>query len=316
MKRPNITGNFKIANRHLVVLSFVACLSLSCSGEKAGGYVNITEFAKMERDDQGVVLHWEEPRDIYKVVVKTDAPSKLAERKLQYWQNHWPRQRVPKGEVVGGGSGWTAIDDWFNGQWQDADARVEVKSDQLVYTFNPINTLEFSEEEFDADYRRSGKIRVPVEKGDPEIQAIEVFTNSFWKKQLVKLEWGDGFSVKPFQGHFEVYNGTLEDIEALSDNVFIEDKGRCSFQCDGKGGIMKLGFRYTVNTDDIRSSDRTIITLRSGVKSFSFLAKDIASGEKIYIRDYDMLISALNDKVDYAEFKKGWETDLTKTLYD
>ncbi len=305
-----------MANRLLLTLSFAACLSLSCSGEKVGGNVNIAEFAKMECDDQGIVLHWEEPRDIYKVVVKTDSPSKLVERKLQYWQNHWPRQRVPKGEVVGGGSGWTAVDDWFNGQWRDADARVEVKGDRVVYTFNPINALEFPEEEFEADYRRSVKVRVPVEKGDPEIQAIEVFSNSSWRKQLVKLEWGDGFSDKPFQGHFEVYNGTLEGIEALSDNVFIEDTGQYSFQCDGKGGSMKLGFRYTVNADDVRSSDRTIITLRSGAKSFSFLAKDIASGEKIYIRDYDILITALNDKVDYAKFKTGWESDQAKTLYD
>ena len=61
-----------MANRLLLTLSFAACLSLSCSGEKVGGNVNIAEFAKMECDDQGIVLHWEEPRDIYKVVVKTD----------------------------------------------------------------------------------------------------------------------------------------------------------------------------------------------------------------------------------------------------
>ncbi len=288
---------------------------MSCSDKQSESYVNIVEFAKMERDTQGIILYWEEPRDIYKVVVKTSNPSKLSENKLQYWQNYWPKQRIPKGKVVGGGSGWTPIDDWFNGRWQDADTKMEIRGDRIVYTFNPVNMSEFPKEDFDAVYRNTLKIRLPIAKDSCEVQGIEVFTNSLWREHELKIEWGENFAKENFKGHFVVYNGKLENIEALSDNVIVQDEGQCKFQCDSKGGSVKLRLRYTIN-EDSRSSDRTIVTFRSDVKSFSFLVNEVASGEKIFMKDYDVLITELADDINYAEFRQKWESDHAKTLYD
>ena len=297
-----------------MILGFTFML-MSCSDKKPEGNVNVAEFAKMERDKQGIILHWEEPRDIFKVVVKTSNPLKLSDVKLQYWQNHWPMQRVPKGEVVGGGSGWTPIDDWFNGKWQDADTKMEIRGERVVYTFNPVNASEFPKVEFNAVYRSTLKIRLPVNPESSDIQGIEVFTDSEWKERELKIEWGDNFAGKNFQGYFEIYNGKFEDIGALSNNVTVSDKGRFSFQCNDKGGSVKLRLRYTDN-EGSRSTDRTIVTFRSEVKSFSFLVSEVALGEKIFVKDYNVLVTELADNINYAEFRQKWESDHVKTLYD
>jgi len=299
----------------ILMVLILTCLLMSCSDKEAEGDVNIAEFAKIERDSQGIILHWEEPRDIYKVVIKTSDPSGLSGEELQYWQNHWPGRRIPKGDIVGGSSGWTPIDDWFNGKWQGADSKIEIRGNRAIYTFNPVNASEFPDVDFNAVYRRSLRIKFSIDEDSCEIEGIEVYSNSAWRDQELKLEWGDDFAAENFQGHFEIYNGTLEHIEAISDNVTVNDNGQYSFQCDGNGGSIKLGLRYT-SSDDSRSSDRTIVTLRSGAKSFSFLAKEVASGEKIYIRDYDILVTALEDDVSYAEFREGWESGHDKSLYD
>jgi len=233
-----------------------------------GEKVNIAKYAKVERDKNGITLQWEEPRDIYKVILKTSHPSELLNNKIQYWHNNWPQKRIPKGEVDTGVLGWAAQDDWFNGEWKDADTRAETKGNSVIYTFNPINAKEFQDEDFDAVYRRSLKLRLPLEKDSPEIEKIEVFSNSVWKETEVKIEWGNQMAEENWQGHFEVYNGELEDIEALADNVTVGDQ--FNLRCDGNPGSIKLKLRYTYN-EDPSSSDRTIVTLRSPAKSFSFL---------------------------------------------
>ena len=100
--------------------------------------VDIAKYAKVELKKQDISLLWEEPRDIFKVVVRCSKPSALSGARLQYWQDHWPHQRLPKGAVVGaGGSGWMAQDDWFNGKWKDADFNVAVEGNEAVYTLPP-----------------------------------------------------------------------------------------------------------------------------------------------------------------------------------
>jgi len=273
--------------------------------------VDVAKYAKVELKKQDITLQWEEPRDIFKVVVRCKDKSALSNAKLQYWQNHWPHQRVPKGAVVGaGGSGWMAQDDWFNGEWKDADAEMKAEGDSFIYTFNPINAKEFPDEDFDAVYRRTLKIRLLFEK---EIESIEAYTDSVWKETEVKVEWGNDFALKDWQGHFEIYNGELENLEALTENVNVDADSR--FSCDDKPGSIKLRLRYAYN-DDANSFDKTIVTLRSTAKSFSFLIDEVESGEKVFVKDFDVLVTKATDDIDYAKFLHEWEAEHANTLYD
>lgn len=300
-----------------IILLFLSgsLVFISCSKNHIGE-VNIAEYAKEERNEIEITLQWEEPRDIYKVVVKASDPSELINNKIQYWQNNWPQKRIPKGEVNeenAGSLGWMAQDDWFNGQWKEADIKTEINGESIIYTFNPLNTKEFPEEDFDAVYRRSLKIRFPLEGVSSEIQKIEVFSNSVWKETEVKIEWGDEIAEENWEGHFEIYNGELQNIDALSENITTEDKFK--FRCDDNHGSVKLRLRYSYN-DDQTSFDRTIVTLRSREKSFSFLVSDVVSGEKIFLKDYDILVTEFEDDIKYTDFKQNWEVEHVKSLYE
>ncbi|MDQ1328547.1 MAG: hypothetical protein QG641_1832 [Candidatus Poribacteria bacterium] len=260
--------------------------------------VNIAQYATMEQGTNDVILRWEEMRDIFAVVVVCDDPSMLLNAKLQYWQRTWPNQRVPKGAVVGaGGGGWMRDDDWFNGNWKSADTNVTLEGDKATYTFNPVNAQEFPDiKDFDAKYRRMLKLRIEFDDKKPEIKSIKVYTDSVWKETSLKIEWGENFADKNWFRDISVYNGRLLGATKVP------------------GSIYPI-IRYTYN-EDVNSNDKTIVTIRNDSKSFSFLVDDVVYGEKIFVKDFDILITKSVDKVDYSTFKHEWETNHPKTVYD
>ena len=164
--------------------------------------VDVAKYARLEQNEQDITLTWEEFRDIFKVEVKCSDPAIFSDAKLQYWQHHWPHQRVPKGVPVGaGGSGWMAQDDWYNGEWKDADVSMAIEADKVIYTFNPVNAREFPDiEGFEADYRSALKIRIVFDGKKPEVEGIEAYSDSIWKESEVRIEWGDGFAGQGWTG--------------------------------------------------------------------------------------------------------------------
>ncbi|MDQ1317470.1 MAG: hypothetical protein QG588_1122 [Candidatus Poribacteria bacterium] len=274
--------------------------------------VNITSYAKVDYNPEDITLEWEEMRDVFAIVMQSD-PSVLA--KIQYWQRIWPIQRVAKGAVVGaGGSGWMADDDPYNGEWKTADVKMTLQGDCAVYTFNPINAIEFPDiKDFDANYRRTLKLRILFDGKRPEIKAIEVYSDSIWKEMEFKIEWGKTFADGDWNGQISVYNGQLMDVQAISENVKIgTDKSLVS---DKNKGCIKAKVRFTYN-EDINSYDKTIVTIRTKAKSFSFLIDEVVAGEKIFIKDFDVLVTKADDNVDYAKFLRDWELNHDRTLYD
>jgi len=103
---------------------------------QAGGKVDIAKYAKqIERNEKSITLQWEEPRNIFEVVVKSSKPVQLSNAKLQYWQYYWPQKPLPEGEVEGGSSGWLPQDDWFNGHWKDADTKMKIGAIMVFIIF-------------------------------------------------------------------------------------------------------------------------------------------------------------------------------------
>ncbi len=258
--------------------------------------VDIADFAMMEYVPEYFMLKWEEMRDIFALAIICSDKSALSKAKIQYWHRNWPHQRVPKGASLGaGGSGWMRDDDWFNGEWKDADTNLTFDDDKFIYTFNPINQKEFPNiGDFDAKYRRTMKIRLLFEGNDPKIKTINAYTDSIWKEMDVKIEWGNEFAEKNWKGNISVYNGKILDINY-------------------NAGYILLKIKYTYN-EDINSFDKTIITVRNGLKSFSFLADEVV--EKIFVKDFDVLVTKAEEKIDYNTFKKEWESNHAKTVYD
>jgi len=260
------------------------------------GQVNIANYARIEYNPDNITLEWEEMRDVFAVIIRCSDPSDLA--KIQYWQRVWPKQRVPKGAVVGaGGSGWMADDDPYNGEWKTADVNVSIQDDRAVCTFNPINAVEFNDiGDFDADYRRTLKLKILFDGKRPETDAVEVYSDSLWKETEFRIEWGNAFADKDWHGQISVYNGELIDAQQIA-------------------GCIKAKIRFMYN-EDVNSYDKTIITIRNNAKSFSFLVDEVVAGEKIFVKDFDVLVTKADENIDYAQFKKDWESNHANTLYD
>ena len=277
--------------------------------------VDIATYAKIEQKEQEITLVWEESRDVFMLVVKCSNPSSLSNARLQYWQHHWPHRRIPKGAVVGaGGSGWMAQDDWFNGGWKDADANVRVEGNNAIYTFNPINAKEFPDmEDFDAVYRRTLKLRLVFDGKRPEVQKVEAYSDSVWRDTEVRIEWGDEFSCQGWQGNILVYNGDLLEIEPITENV--EASANSGIKSDGKKGSIKAKLRFAYN-EDVNSFDKTVATMHTTARSFSFLIDEIEAGERIFVKDFDILVTKAADNISYESFRKEWEADHRASLYD
>jgi hypothetical protein len=276
--------------------------------------VNIAKYAKVEYTNNIVTLEWEEMRDIFSIVLTGCDASILSKAKIQYWQRVWPKQRVPKGAIVGaGGSGWMADDDPYNGDWKDADVKMMTKN-KAIYTFNPINEKEFPEiGDFNADYRKAMKLRVVFDNDIDDKCKIKVFSDSTWNETEIKIEWGDGFADKSWKGNIQVYNGKLIDVISLSENIKLNpDK---SFGSDKKQACIKAKIKFAYN-EDANSFDKTIATMRTSAESFSFLIDEVEAGEKIFIKDLDVLISKAVDNIGYAKFRQDWESNHAKTVYD
>jgi hypothetical protein len=129
--------------------------------------VDVSKCAKIEFGEEDITLIWEEIKDIYRVVIVTSEPCALSGVRIQYWQHGWPHQTIQDGK---------------KGQWKDADIRVILEGNDAARTifpivFKPINFREFPDiGDFDAEYRRTTKLRVRFRRGMPGIERIEAYT--------------------------------------------------------------------------------------------------------------------------------------------
>jgi len=286
---------------------------------------------------------WEDPRDVYRVVVRVapgvvpgpqevgagnpmsdvadgyigpSAPS--AYTRLEYWQQSWPKVRVPKGADVGSGrQGWLAIDDWTNGRWQKADCEVEREGHGWSYTFRPLNLQEFPDEQgFPATFRRTLGLRLHVEQPGVHVEALQAYTDSEWREAQVVVEW-KSLTGEPvtWDGHLEVFNGEPLAVKPLTPGVEVLDVAawRSAVEKMATGGIVAT-IRYAAN-EDANSYDRSIVTVRSQAHSFSFAMDEALAGEPIYVRDLGVVVSQAGAGVRLAGLEAAWEKNHQKTLY-
>jgi len=282
-------------------------------------FVNVAKYGESWKNARELAVIWDDPRDIYAIILHFKSAQKSISKddvKLQYWQDHWPRFR---GAIGGGESGWGPIDDFYNGQWKDANFVMEADGDQWLFTFNPVN-VEFPEfGDFNVKYRRTLKVRLASSKVLPEVESFEVYTNSVWRRTDVSIEWGCvDASEKVWDGTIEVFNGELVDVKPLKPvsrvEVLSENSWASKVKKDETDGV-KIGVWYAHN-NNAENYDKTIVTVRSKVRSFSFSMSDLERGELILIKDYDVLVSRSSDSVDLRSYVNELAEKGSATVYD
>lgn len=264
-------------------------------------------------------IWWEDPRDLYRVVVNTGGP--LPE--LDYWRSSWPRVRVPKGAVVGAGeSGWLANDDWTNGKWQPADVETRQEGSSWVYTFRPLNQTEFPDEtSFPAAFRRTLKLRLRFPSEEGRVERVQAFTDSVWQEGSIMIEWRSRTGqLEQWDGTLQAYNGEIQSIRPLNARTTLsEGRWRSIVMGENLSGI-RVKVRYATN-EDRNSFDRTIVTLRSavfehGLPGVSFYMDDALRPEGVYIRDLGLLVRPARRRQNLHRYEKSWQARRKPTLYE
>ena len=124
-------------------------------------------------------IRFEEARDVVRVEAHFDgpAPSRLG---LQYWRKTWPQERHELRSDTGNPCrfGWIPMDDWFNGEWQDAAVQVRRPGrGRAALTFSGLSNEIRGVSGYDVAYRRTLGLRLILPEGISPA-SVRVFTTS------------------------------------------------------------------------------------------------------------------------------------------
>ena len=273
-------------------------------------------------------IWWEDPRDVFEVEARFEPgrvpdPALLA---LEYWQQSWPKVRVPKDAQVGAGrEGWLAIDDWSNGRWQPADCDAKTTGDAVRFTFHPLNLHEFPDEtDFPATFRRTIKLRLHFPPNSSHaLQSVSAYTDSEWREAELAIEWKsrDG-AATDWSGHLEIYNGALLAVKPLTGHLILEGEAGWTSTVEGPGTAGVLARVRYAHNEDHNSYDRTVVSVVAptatgwaGLPGFSFAVDDALAGEGLYVRDLGVLVTPANLRKDLLAFEAEWARTHGKTLH-
>jgi len=267
-------------------------------------------------------LEWREPRDVRRVTVRFARPDAVPrDLRLQYWRHNWPNQAPER--RPGARRGWIGRDDPWHGRWTTLLGEKLVEGSTCTFTCDPIDVAELGPEasgqlpeaqHYLARFRRSLKIRLVTREGEqPPIAALTVTSGSLWREGLVDVRFGATPSAAgDWSGAAAAYNGTILGVEPLDfqqgDAVLDQGRWQCHVQQQPKG--VRLRVLYAEGNSP---GDRTVLTIRTQARTFSFLLNDLTHGP-IYIPDYGVYVTWAEGMPDLATFLA--QPDRPRSLYE
>jgi hypothetical protein len=290
--------------------------------------LDIAPFGYVVTGDDGrsYGIRWAEPRKVRQVVVEFD-PAGLAagqpqtdDLKLQYWQRVWNGRPDPVlAERGAGGVGWDSMDDWTNGKWIDAKVQLCKKENLWTFGMAPMEAGEITDS--GVLYRKTLQVRLLAKTPLQNIRAMHVYTESLPRPLQVQIHFRkpdkeqftkDGAET----GRLEAFNGQVSAVRPLSGSgVTVDDKMQWTLPADGTGGIEADILMATDPTD--ARYDRTIVTVRSDVRPFSFAADEISRGGRILVDDLGVLVTRADDTIGLTSYREALKRELGgRTVYD
>jgi hypothetical protein len=327
MRRTGLT-KLAIAGLALSVLTTVRADAVSgITSGVSGGPFDAVPFGTLIPDSDGksLVVRWAEPRKIRRVVVEFPAnvtPPSPQSVRLQYWHQSWDGRSDPiLAEAGAGDAGWAAIDDWTNGRWKEADTNLASQGPTWTYTFKPTNGSEFpSLGGKGVAYRKTLKIRLVSQGPLPASTLVHAYTDATYQPLTVRILLGKPAEPKiqitgQDNGVVEIFNGVLLDLRPLGAAGVNQDPQRhWLIPADGEGG---LEAKLLMAVDPTGSGyDRTIVTIRSRFRPFSFAADEVARGDRILVDDLGVLVAKGGDAVTLAGYRDARKEYAGRTVYD
>lgn len=282
-------------------------------------------FAEADYDatEHSYTLQWGEPRKVRQVVVEFANDAKLLgsdKLQLQYWHRTWSGKPDPIVAETGSfQAGWEATDDWSNGVWKDADTSCTAKGNVWTFSFEPTSNHEFPKVPAPGvAYRKTLKLRLLGNAALPRPARVQAFTDSAVRPLTVRIHWGEP-KLKNLElggedaGRLEVYNGSIRALRALSPSVTVSNGAK--WQLQGRQGSLEADLLMAVDPRSDRY-DRTIVTVRSQGRSFSFAADEVARGDRVLVDDLGVLVTRADDPMGLEEYRKAREEFPGRTVYD
>ncbi len=276
-------------------------------------------------DGKSVVIRWAEPRKIRRLVVEfpvNSHPPSADHVRLEYWHHSWDGRPDPVLKEMGaGGVGWDPIDDWTNGRWKIADSELQVDGRTWTYTFKPTNASEFADlKDKGVAYRKTLKIRLTSESPLPLPVNLSAYTDAVYRPLAVRILFGKPAEPKieiPREESttMEIFNGVLLGLRPIGVAHLLSGQGLCwTLPRAGDGGVEG---QLLMAVDPSGSGyDRTIVTVRSQFRPFSFSADEVAGGERILVDDLGVLATRGDDTISLAEYRDLRREYAGKTVYD
>jgi hypothetical protein len=271
-------------------------------------------------------LRWAEPRKIVRVVAELANDHPLPESSqvhLQYWHRVWDGKADPLiAERGAGGVGWDAMDDWTNGRWVTARSQVKQTDHSYEFTFSPTSAEEIPNLKGEGvPYRKTLAVRLASDESWPAPVRWRVYTESVLKPLSVRIQFGEprdkAFRAEKSEtGHLEVFNGQIGAVRASKNSVVaVEDERSWTLREAGTGSIEA---DLTMAADPVDGRyDRTIVTVRSSTRPFSFAADEVARGDRILVDDLGVLVTSADDTISLEDYREALRREFGgQTVYD
>ncbi len=283
-------------------------------------------FRTSEEDGTAHGIRWAEPRKIRSVAVEFADNQPLPDSSLislQYWHRVWDGKADPiVVERSAGGVGWDSMDDWTNGRWIDAEAHIDKVGRGYAFTFAPISAAEIKNLRGDGvTYRKTLWIRLRSKDPFPAPRRFRVYTESVYKPLTVRIHFDRPRDARFEQpetetGHLEVFNGCATAVRSLPNSPIKVNEDQTWTLGAGREGGIEADLLIAVDPMDDRY-DRTIVTVRSSRRPFSFAADQIARGERILVDDLGVLVTNGRDSITPAAYRETLTREFAgKTVYD
>lgn len=267
-------------------------------------------------------IRWGEPRKIRKVVLEFPAQAAIpSNTRLQYWRGSWNGKPDPVlAEEGAGGQGWAEMDDWTNGKWIDADSAPVSDARRLQFTFAPTGRTEFKDlGQPGVTYRKTLKIRVVADESLPAGLRIRTLTDAVYRPLQVRVLWASPAAPSlrgdaEDSGRPEIFNGHMLRLAPAEGTRTRVDGLQWTAPAGGTNGL-EAELLMAVDPVDPRY-DRTIVTVRSKLRPFSFEAADIARGNRILVDDLGALVVRDDDPITVEEARAMRNEFAGRTIYE
>jgi len=319
------------------LLLFTSMLPLViCSGVSAGsseGYspgaaFDIAPFGSRMTYDEGKAhgVRWAEPRKVRRVVVEFDASQTLPEPsqvRLEYWRRVWDGKADPLNfERGAGGVGWDAVDDWTNGRWVKAKGRVQRTGNAYEFTFDPTSAEEIAKFQGEGvTYRKTLAVRVTRDGGLPAPSRFRAYTDSISKALRVLVQFGEPreatFKTQQSEsGRLEVFNGIVTAVRPAGEGSATVKPDLAWTLDKPSAGAIEADLVIAADPTDSRY-DRTIVTVRSSMRPFSFVADEVARGDRVLVDDLGVLVTNAQDRISLDAYRTALRREFGgQTVYD